>query len=264
MRGWGKRDRGPFGLLGRKPDDDPSDAPRPGRLRRRGRGSRRQSGHNVRPDPRLRRREPDSPRRPDVAYSCTTDEPPIADVLLRDIQLDDIQRVTGTIVRPDAPVPAHHGCPGGPGRRTGPVLHDLAIERWGNYTTVFDADRNTVPAFAADGKWVGDAAKPDAINDLVAGGCHVGQPSLLDSGLDVGRRMTPGRQHRVSSSWGRDRNRGQIQAPVQSGRSSEVVSAVCCRRSLRTNAVAPATSKDAAMLPKNSGAAAMRRLTAGS
>ncbi|MFF5781722.1 hypothetical protein ACFY7Y_32980 [Streptomyces virginiae] len=150
-----------------------------------------------------------TPRRPDVAYSCTTDEPPIADVLLRDIQLDDIPRVTGTTVRPDAPVPAHHGCPGGPGRRTGPVLHDLAIERWGNYTTVFDADRNTVPAFAADGKWVGDAANPDAINDLVAGGCHVGQPSLLDSGLDVGRRMAPGRQHRVSSSWGRDRNRAR-------------------------------------------------------
>ncbi|MGW6841320.1 hypothetical protein [Streptomyces sp. NPDC054958] len=41
------------------------------------------------------------------------------------------------------------------------------IERWGNYATVFDADRDTVPVFTVDGKWVGDAANPDAINDLV-------------------------------------------------------------------------------------------------
>lgn len=122
----GRRDRGPFGLFGRKPDAEPPDAPRPGRLRRRGRGSRRQLGHDVRPDPLPRQREPDSPRPPDFTDSCTTDEPPIADALLRDILLDDIPRVTGAVIRPDAPVPAH---PRWPWKSWTPHRHSAARPR---------------------------------------------------------------------------------------------------------------------------------------
>ncbi|MER7975349.1 hypothetical protein ABTX35_41180 [Streptomyces sp. NPDC096080] len=32
---------------------------------------------------------------------------------------------------------------------------------------MFDADRDAVPAFTVDGKWVGEAASPDAILDLI-------------------------------------------------------------------------------------------------
>ncbi|MFI7178949.1 hypothetical protein [Streptomyces spororaveus] len=103
-------------------------------------------------------------------YACTTGDPRIAEVLLRDIQPGDLLRVTGTIVQPDAP--------GAPARLTVdalevldtaplPVLHDLVLESWGNYATVFDADRDTVPVFTVDGKWIGEAASPDAISDLI-------------------------------------------------------------------------------------------------
>ncbi|MGW6841319.1 hypothetical protein [Streptomyces sp. NPDC054958] len=55
------------------------------------------------PDPLPRQREPDRPDTPDVVYSCTTGDPRIADVLLRDIQPGDLLRVTSTIDQPDAP-----------------------------------------------------------------------------------------------------------------------------------------------------------------
>ncbi|MFJ3176395.1 hypothetical protein ACIPJK_37305 [Streptomyces roseus] len=47
------------------------------------------------------------------------------------------------------------------------MLHDFVLERWGNYATVFDVDRETVPVFTVDGKWIGEAASPDAIVDLI-------------------------------------------------------------------------------------------------
>ncbi|GAA2619932.1 hypothetical protein GCM10010425_12670 [Streptomyces spororaveus] len=131
---------------GRRPDDEPPGTP----------GRRR-----------LRRRDPDTP---DVAYACTTGDPRIADVLLRDIQPDDLLRVTGTVVQPDTPgasaqitvdaLEVLHAAPA-------PVPYDLMIERWGNYATVFDADRDTVPVFTVDGKWVGEAANHDSISDLI-------------------------------------------------------------------------------------------------
>ncbi|OEJ22547.1 hypothetical protein BGK67_34060 [Streptomyces subrutilus] len=111
-----------------------------------------------------------APDAPDTVYACTTADPRIADVLLREIQPGDLLRVTGSLVPPAAE--------GAPGRLTidalevldaapAPVLYDLVLERWGNYATVFDAGRDGVPVFTVDGKWVGEAASPDAISDLI-------------------------------------------------------------------------------------------------
>ncbi|MGW6876221.1 hypothetical protein [Streptomyces xanthophaeus] len=111
-----------------------------------------------------------APDTPDTVYACTTADPRITEVLLRDIQPGDLLRVTGTLLQPDAP--------GAPARLTIdalevldtaplPVLHDFVLERWGNYATVFDADRDTVPVFTVDGTWIGEAANPDAILDLI-------------------------------------------------------------------------------------------------
>ncbi|MFD8789742.1 hypothetical protein [Streptomyces vinaceus] len=110
------------------------------------------------------------PNTPDIVYACTTADPRITDRLLRKIQPGDLLRVTGTIVPPDVP--------GTPARLTVavlevldaaplPVLHGLVLERWGNYATVFDADRDAVPVFTVDGTWIGEAASPDAISDLI-------------------------------------------------------------------------------------------------
>ncbi|MFE9222789.1 hypothetical protein ACFYN3_41770 [Streptomyces lavendulae] len=111
-----------------------------------------------------------APDTPDTVYACTTADPRIAEVLLREIQPGDLLRVTGTVAQSDAP--------GAPARLTvdalevleaapAPVLYDLVIERWGNYATVFDADRDAVPVFTVDREWVGEAASPDAISDLI-------------------------------------------------------------------------------------------------
>lgn len=37
----------------------------------------------------------------------------------------------------------------------------------GVYVVVFDADRDQVPVFTLPGTWVGEAASPDAIGDLI-------------------------------------------------------------------------------------------------
>ncbi|MFB6999325.1 hypothetical protein ACFCXF_14770 [Streptomyces virginiae] len=110
------------------------------------------------------------PDTPDTVYACTTADPRITDVLLREIQPGDFLRITGTLLQPTTE--------GTSARLTVdalevlntaplPMLHDLVLERWGNYATVFDADRDTVPVFTVDGKWIGEAASPDAISDLI-------------------------------------------------------------------------------------------------
>lgn len=111
-----------------------------------------------------------APDAPDTIYACTTADPRIADVLLRDIQPGDLLRVTGIAVQPEDP--------GAPARFTvealevldaapAPVLYDLVLERWGSYVAVFDAGRETVPVFTTTGRWVGEAASPDAIGALI-------------------------------------------------------------------------------------------------
>ncbi|MFJ3638017.1 hypothetical protein [Streptomyces sp. NPDC090112] len=110
------------------------------------------------------------PDAPDTVYACTTADPRITDVLLREIQPGDFLRVTGTLIQPTTE--------GTPARLTvdalevlnaapAPVLYDLVLERWGNHATVFNADRDSVPVFTVDGTWIGEALTPDAILDLI-------------------------------------------------------------------------------------------------
>ncbi|NWF30291.1 hypothetical protein HW130_29260 [Streptomyces sp. PKU-EA00015] len=111
-----------------------------------------------------------APDAPDTVYTCTTGDPRIADVLLREIQPSDLLRVTGTLVQHDDPdAPAHftvdaleilEAAPA-------PVLYDLVLEQYGIYVVVFDADRDAVPVFTVSGAWVGEAASPDAIGALI-------------------------------------------------------------------------------------------------
>ncbi|MFK0223247.1 hypothetical protein ACIQWN_34310 [Streptomyces vinaceus] len=96
-------------------------------------------------------------------------DPHITDALLREIQPGDFLRVTGTLHQPTEGTPARltvdalevlNAAPA-------PVLYDLVLERWGNYATIFNADRDSVPVFTVDGKWIGEAPTPDAILDLI-------------------------------------------------------------------------------------------------
>ncbi|MCZ4125758.1 hypothetical protein [Streptomyces sp. H39-S7] len=103
-------------------------------------------------------------------YACTTADPHITDVLLREIQPGDLLRVTGTAVQPDDPkapprftVNALEVLKAAPL----PMLYGLVLECWGDYVSVFDADRDAVPVFTVSGTWVGEAASPDAIGDLI-------------------------------------------------------------------------------------------------
>ncbi|MFI5672980.1 hypothetical protein [Streptomyces sp. NPDC051704] len=111
-----------------------------------------------------------APDTPDTVYACTTGDPRITQALLTEIQRGDLLRVTGTVIQPDDPtdpalltVDAVEVLEAAPA----PVLYDLVLELWGGYAAVFDADRDTVPVFTVDGAWVGEAATPDAILDLI-------------------------------------------------------------------------------------------------
>ncbi|MFD5098302.1 hypothetical protein [Streptomyces albidochromogenes] len=111
-----------------------------------------------------------APDAPDTVYACTTGDPRIADVLLREIQPGDLLRVTGTLIQPDDPqAPAHFTVDGLEVLEAAPapVLYDLVLERFGTYVVVFNADRDQVPVFTTSGRWVGEAANPDAIGDLI-------------------------------------------------------------------------------------------------
>ncbi|WP_331725499.1 hypothetical protein OG596_38175 (plasmid) [Streptomyces sp. NBC_01102] len=106
----------------------------------------------------------------DTVYACITGDPRIAHALLNKIQPGDLLRVTGTVVQPDDPpsralltVDAMEVLEAAPA----PVLYDLVLERWGGYAAVFDANLDAVPVFTVAGKWVGEAASPDAISDLI-------------------------------------------------------------------------------------------------
>ncbi|MEU8509257.1 hypothetical protein AB0C40_32085 [Streptomyces brevispora] len=111
-----------------------------------------------------------APDTPDTVYACTTDDPDLAAALLNEIQPGDLLRVTGTLTQSDNPeAPARLAVDGLEVLEAAPlpVLYDLVLERWGGYAAVFDADRDAVPVFTVDGKWVGEAASPDVILDLI-------------------------------------------------------------------------------------------------
>ncbi|MFF3015519.1 hypothetical protein [Streptomyces sp. NPDC057939] len=107
---------------------------------------------------------------PDTIYVCTTADPRITDVLLRDIQPGDLLRVTGTLLQPTTD--------GAPTRLTVdalkvldtaslPVLREMVLDRYGDYVVIFDADTDAVPVFTTGGMWVGLADNPDAIATLI-------------------------------------------------------------------------------------------------
>ncbi|MER7468891.1 hypothetical protein [Streptomyces sp. NPDC097981] len=111
-----------------------------------------------------------APDTPDTVYACTTGDPRITDVLLREIQPGDLLRITGTAVQPDDPeapaqftVDALEVLEAAPA----PVLYELVLERWGDYAAVFNADHDSVPVFTTSGRWIGEAASPDAIGELI-------------------------------------------------------------------------------------------------
>jgi hypothetical protein len=107
---------------------------------------------------------------PDTVVTCTSGDPRIVHELLNGIQPGALLRATGTLVRPPAP--------GGPALLvvdaldvldTAPIpaLREMAIDRYGNYCVIFDADTDTVPVFTALGQWVGLADHPDTIATLI-------------------------------------------------------------------------------------------------
>ncbi|MGP3990878.1 hypothetical protein [Streptomyces sp. 3N207] len=107
---------------------------------------------------------------PDTVYASSTADPRIADLLLNEIQPGDLLRVTGIVVQPEDPdAPARFTVDALEVLEAAPaaVLYDLVLERWGQYVAVFDADRDAVPIFTDHGRWVGEAASPDAISDLI-------------------------------------------------------------------------------------------------
>ncbi|MGC4986651.1 hypothetical protein ACLQ18_39680 [Streptomyces sp. DT193] len=107
---------------------------------------------------------------PDTVISCTSGDARITHELLNGIQPGDLLRVTGALVQPQVP--------GDSARLTVdalevldtgmvPVLHDMVLDRYGDYVVVFDADHDQVPVFTASGHWVGLADNPDAIATLI-------------------------------------------------------------------------------------------------
>lgn len=48
-----------------------------------------------------------------------------------------------------------------------PVLREMALDRYGDYVVIFDADRDQVPVSTAHGTWVGLADNPVAIATLI-------------------------------------------------------------------------------------------------
>ncbi|WP_069772186.1 hypothetical protein [Streptomyces sp. LUP30] len=106
----------------------------------------------------------------DTVFFCTTEEPRIAYALLTDIQPGDLLHVSGTLVPPVATgegalftVDALEVLAAAPMRE----LRDMVLDRYGPYLVVFDVDTDTVPVFTENGAWVGEAASPDAIGDLI-------------------------------------------------------------------------------------------------
>jgi hypothetical protein len=106
----------------------------------------------------------------DTVFACTTGDPFITYALLTDIQPGDLLRVSGTVVQPETP--------GGAAQLTVdalqtlaaaslPVLNEMVLDRYGLYLCVFDVDRDQVPVFTEDGAWVGEAASPDVVGDLI-------------------------------------------------------------------------------------------------
>ncbi|MCX4919917.1 hypothetical protein [Streptomyces sp. NBC_00687] len=111
-----------------------------------------------------------APDTPDTIYACTTHDPALTRALLSDIHTGDLLRVTGTLTPPNNPdQPARFTVTGLEVIESTPLAaaYELVLERWGHYVSVFDADCDEVAVFTVDGTWVGEAANPDTIQDLI-------------------------------------------------------------------------------------------------
>ncbi|AXK34666.1 hypothetical protein DVA86_20450 [Streptomyces armeniacus] len=104
-------------------------------------------------------------------WVCATRDPRIAHALLTEIHPGDLLRVTGYLLLPDGTAStARLSVDTLEVLATAPLqeLHDMVLDRYGPYAVVYDADRDHVPVFTTAGTWVGEAANPDAIGDLIA------------------------------------------------------------------------------------------------
>jgi hypothetical protein len=108
-----------------------------------------------------------APDTPDTVLSCTTGDPSITHVLLTEVQPGDLLRVSGTAVQPEGPGEPAHLTIDALEVLTAASPHDLVLDRYGSYCVVFDAETDDVPVFTVDGAWVGVAADPGAIRDLI-------------------------------------------------------------------------------------------------
>ncbi|MFG2878866.1 hypothetical protein ACGFYU_28345 [Streptomyces sp. NPDC048337] len=107
---------------------------------------------------------------PDTIVTCTSSNPGITHELLTGIQPGDLLRATGTLIQPPTPgEPARLTVDGLEVLSTAliPVLHDMVLDRYGDYCVVFHADRDQAPVFTVHGTWVGLADNPDAITTLI-------------------------------------------------------------------------------------------------
>ncbi|MER5811424.1 hypothetical protein ABT143_25070 [Streptomyces sp. NPDC002033] len=107
---------------------------------------------------------------PGTVVSCTSGDPRITHALLTGIQPGDLLRVTGTLVRPQAPDgEAHLTVDPLEVLDTAliPVLSDMLLDRYADYVVVFDGESDRVPVFTVRGRWVGLADNPDAIATLI-------------------------------------------------------------------------------------------------
>ncbi|MFF8960783.1 hypothetical protein [Streptomyces sp. NPDC014894] len=99
---------------------------------------------------------------------CTTGDPRLAHALLTDIQPGDLLRVSGFLTLPDSADGAVRlSVDALEVLATVPLLGSTVLDRYGPYLVVFDADTDSVPVFTETGAWVGEAADPDAISDVI-------------------------------------------------------------------------------------------------
>ncbi|MFF2236331.1 hypothetical protein [Streptomyces anulatus] len=111
--------------------------------------------------------EPDSCAQ---VFACTTETPAATQLILHRAQLGDLLRISGTVTEPGSPgTPPHLRVHAIDVLDTAPLttLGATVLERYGTYVLVFDADRDEVPVFTTTGRWVAEAATPDAIGHLI-------------------------------------------------------------------------------------------------
>ncbi|MEU4181486.1 hypothetical protein [Streptomyces sp. NPDC026589] len=112
-------------------------------------------------------------------FACTTETPAATELILHQAQLGDLLRISGTVTESGSPgTPPHLRVHAIDVLDTAPLttLRATVMERYGTYVLVFDADRDEVPVFTTTGRWVGEAATPDTIGQLIRAFENTNQP----------------------------------------------------------------------------------------